>query len=219
MKRPYITLKFAQTLDGRIAARDGSSKWISGPKSRKFAHKLRAENDAILIGARTVLKDDPSLTVRLVKGKNPARIIIDGRLRTPLTARIVRNTSVARTIIVTTPSSPVRKRERLKEQGVEFIVLPASKDGNIDLIKIIRILYKKGIKKILVEGGSQVVTSFIKAGLGDRIIMILSPRILGKGIASIGDLGIPNIRDALQLRLKDVKRIGEDIVYIACISK
>jgi len=219
MKRPYITLKFAQTLDGRIAARDGSSKWISGPKSRRFAHKLRAENDGILVGARTVLKDDPSLTVRLVKGKNPVRIVIDRRLRTPLTARIVRNTSAARTIIVTSPSSPGRKREQLKRRGVEVIVLPASRGGNIDLRKIIRILYKKGIKKILVEGGNRVITSFIKAGLADKVVTITSPRILGRGIESVGDVGIGSIKGALKLRLKNIRRLGKDIICIAYISR
>jgi len=219
VKRPYITLKFAQTLDGRIAAGDGSSKWISGPESRKFTHKLRAENDGILVGVRTILADNPSLTVRLVRGKNPARIIIDGKLRTPLTARIVKDTKAAKTIIVTTPSSPGRKRKILEKRGVEFIVLPASKGGNIDLRKIIRILYKKGIKRILVEGGSRVITSFLKTGLVDTIIAILSPRILGKGIETVGDLGIRNIKGALRLRLKDIKRLGEDIIYIDYISR
>jgi riboflavin-specific deaminase-like protein len=219
MKKPYITLKFAQTLDGKIAAGDGSSRWISGPQSRKFTHKLRADSDAVLVGARTILADDPSLTVRLVKGRNPARVIIDGRLRTPLGARVVTDKNTARTIIVTAPSSSRAKRKRLKELGVEVIVLPASKGGNIDLRKIIRILYKKGIKKILIEGGSRVITSFLKAGLADRIVTVLSPKILGTGIESVGDMGIRNIKGALKVRLKDIKQFGEDIVYIAYISK
>ncbi|UCD54737.1 MAG: bifunctional diaminohydroxyphosphoribosylaminopyrimidine deaminase/5-amino-6-(5-phosphoribosylamino)uracil reductase RibD [Candidatus Omnitrophota bacterium] len=219
MKRPYITLKFAQTLDGRIAAQDGSSKWISGPESRKFSHKLRAENDGILVGVQTILADNPSLTVRLVKGRNPARIVIDPRLRIPLAARIMKDTKTAKTIIITTPTSPARKKERLKSRGVEFIVLPASKGGNIDLRKIIRILYKKGIKRILVEGGSRVITSFLKTGLTDMIITVLSPRILGKGIETVGDLGIRNIKGALKLRLKALKQLGEDIIYIAYISR
>ena len=219
MKKPYVTLKFAQTLDGKIAAIDGSSKWISSPESRKFTHKLRAKNDGILVGVGTILTDDPALTVRLVKGRTPARIVVDGRLRTPLGARVVRDKNTARTIIVTSSSSSQRKRGRLKELGVEIIVLPVSKGGNIDLRKIISILYKKGIKRILVEGGSRVITSFLKAGLADRIVMILSPKILGKGIESIGDIGIRNIKSALKLRLKDIKRIGEDIVCVGYVSR
>jgi len=219
MKRPYITLKFAQTLDGRIAARDGSSRWISGPKSLRFAHRLRSVNDAVLVGIRTVIADNPSLTVRLVRGKNPTRIIIDGKLRIPLTARLVKDANRVKTIIVTTHDASARKKEILRKKGVEFIVLPALKDGNIDLKEIIRILYKKDIKKILVEGGSRIITSFLKAGLADEVVMILSPKILGRGVETVGDLGIRNIKGALKLRLKDIKRLGEDIICIACASK
>ena len=215
MAGPYITIKFAQTLDGRIAARNGSSKWISAAKSRKFAHRLRAENDAILIGAKTVLKDNPSLTTRLVKGKNPTRIIIDGRLRIPLNARVVKKTKNIKTIIVTTSKAAKGKLKSLKKRGIEFIILPAAKSGDIDLKKIIRILYKKGIRKILVEGGSQIITSFLKAGLVDRIVAVVSPKISGKGIETVGDLKIRNIKGALKLRLKNIRRLGEDIIYTA----
>lgn len=219
MKRPYVTLKFAQTLDGRIAARDGSSKWISGPKSRIFTHKLRSDNDAVLVGVRTVAADNPSLTVRLVRRKSPARVIIDGKLRIPLTARILRNTNRVKTIIVTTPKAPEKKRKKLESQGVTFILLADSRSGNIDLRKIIGILYKKGIKKILVEGGSRIITSFLKAGLADRVVAILSPKILGKGIEAVGNLGISNIKGAIKLRLEDIKQAGKDIVYTAYITK
>ncbi|MGB2706238.1 MAG: bifunctional diaminohydroxyphosphoribosylaminopyrimidine deaminase/5-amino-6-(5-phosphoribosylamino)uracil reductase RibD [Candidatus Omnitrophota bacterium] len=215
MTKPYITVKFAQTLDGKIAAPDGSSKWISGPEARKFAHGLRARSDAVLVGIRTVLLDNPSLTTRLVKGKNPARVIIDRKLRVPLDARLVRETNLAKTIIITTPKAPIVKMKRLKAMGVEIIVLPASKGGDIDLRKIIRILYKKGIKKILVEGGSRVISSFLKARLADEVITVISPKILGRGTESVGDMGIKNIKNALGLRLKSVKRLGKDIIYTA----
>ena len=219
MKRPYITLKFAQTLDGRIAARDGSSKWISGPGSLKLAHKLRAENDGILIGAGTILQDNPSLTVRLIKGKNPARIIIDPKLRTPYAARIIKNTKIAKTIIVTARKAPKAKVAKFRQKGVEFVFLPLSKRGNVDLKKIIRILYRKGIKSILVEGGGRIITSFIKKGIVDKLIVIISPRILGKGKSSVGDLGIGNIKWALKLRIKSAKRLGKDVVYTAFLDK
>lgn len=215
MKKPFITLKFAQTLDARIAGRDSSSKWISSPASRKFTHKLRAKSDGILVGARTVLADDPSLTARLVKGKNPSRIVLDGRLHIPLTARVVKKGTG--TIVFTSFRAPKRKIKRLREEGVEVIVLPSSKDGNIDLKKIIRILYRKGIRSVLVEGGRSVITSFLKAALADRIVAVISPKILGKGIETVGDLGIRNIKDAFRLRLKNVKRLGKDIIYEASL--
>jgi len=213
MKRPYITLKFAQTLDGRIAAKDGSSKWISGPKARKFAHRLRAKNDAILVGAKTVLKDNPSLTTRFVKGKSPARIIIDGKLKISLNSTLVKTANRIRTIVVTSGSSPKKKMEKLKKKGIDLIALSASRSGNIDLRRIIRILSKKGIKSILVEGGSEILTSFIRLRLADNITVIISPKISGKGIEAIGDLGIQNIKKALSLKVNKIKRLGDDVIY------
>ncbi|OGW74656.1 MAG: hypothetical protein A2Z72_01025 [Omnitrophica bacterium RBG_13_46_9] len=219
MTRPYITLKFAQTIDGRIAARDGSSKWISCPESRKFAHRLRAENDGILVGVNTILKDDPSLTTRLVKGKSPARIIIDGKLRTPLGSRVVKSAKSVRTIVITTPKAPVRKIKTLERKGVKILIAPASKKDNVDIGGIVRILYRKGIKRLLVEGGGKTITSFIRSGLADRVFIIISPKILGSGVESIGDLGIYNIKSALKLRIKEIKRAGKDAIYRAYLKK
>lgn len=215
MKRPYITLKFAQTLDGKIAAEDKSSRWISGLPARRLTHKLRAECDAVLVGVNTVLEDDPSLTVRLVKGKNPARIVIDRRLRVPPRARVIRSAGRVRTIIITTPGAPKAKLEKLRRRKVEFLIAPVSMGGNIDIKRIIRILYRKGIRRILVEGGSKVNRSFLKAGLADRVVAVISPKILGSGLNSVADLGIRNIKAAVKLRPRSVKRLGNDIVYIA----
>jgi len=218
MKRPFITLKFVQTLDGRIAAEDGSSRWISGPSARKFSHKLRAGSDGILVGINTVLKDNSSLTTRLVKGKNPTRIVIDRNLRIPFSAKLLKGTSSAKTLIVTTNKASKKKINTLRRKGIDFIISPSSKRGNIDLTRIIRILYKKGIKRMLVEGGSGVLTSFLKKGYADRIFVIIAPKILGSGLQSINELGIRNIKKAIKLRLKTVKRIGEDIVYEASLK-
>lgn len=217
MKKPYITLKFAQTLDGRIAAQDGSSKWISGPQALKFAHRLRAENDAVLIGIQTVLTDDPALTVRLIKGKNPMRIVLDRRLRIPLDARLIKEANFFKTLIVTTQKAPKRKIEKLKRLGVECLILKARKGRSPDLRDVVSSIYKRGVKKLLVEGGSRIITSFLKSALADKIIVIISPKILGKAIDAVGDLGIDNIKGVLKLRFKDVKRFGEDIIYTAFI--
>ena len=214
MKRPYITLKFAQTLDGKIAAKDGSSKWISSSRARKFAHKLRATHDAILVGSKTVLKDNPSLTTRLFKGKNPVRVIIDRKLRTPLNSKIL-STRLAKTIIVTTKKAPQRKIEILKKRNIEFIISNTTKSGNINLSRLMNILYLRNIKSVLVEGGRKTIALFLKRGLANKIIIIISPKILGSGVESIDNLGITNIKSALKVRLKDIKRIGEDIIYTA----
>ena len=219
MKRPYVTLKFAQTLDGKIAAKDGSSKWISGPAARKFAHKLRAEADAILVGSGTALKDNPSLTTRLVKGKNSVRIIIDSRLRISSDSKLVKDAKHLKTIVVTTAKAPSNKIKILKKMGVELIIQKKSKHGGIDLNRIIRILYTRGIKKLLVEGGSEITTSFLRKGFADKLVMIISPKLLGDGIQSIGSLGIQSIKKVLKLNLKSVKRLGDDIVYEACLKK
>lgn len=217
MKTPYITLKFAQTLDGRIAAKDGSSKWISSFPARKFVHKLRAKSDAVLVGIGTILKDNPSLTTRLVKGKNPTRIVIDGKLRTPPSANVVKTAKKIKTIIVTTRKASQGKIKQLKKKGVEVIISTPAGSGNIDLKKVTRVLYKKGIKSILAEGGRGIATAFLRSGLVSKVIVIIAPKILGKGVEAIADLGITGIKGALKLRLKSVEKLGDDIIFTASL--
>ncbi|MCQ9207353.1 MAG: RibD family protein [Omnitrophica bacterium] len=211
MKRPYITLKFAQTLDGRIAARDGSSKWVSGTRSRELSHKLRAENDAILVGIRTVLADNPSLTVRHVKGKDPVRIILDSALRTPRASKVVKGAYRVKTIIACAGRKPGKKSALLEKKGVQIISC-ASKKGNVDLKKLVHILYKTGLRSILVEGGRGVITSFLAAGLADKIVAIISPKILGSGTESVGSLGINSMKGAVKLGFKSVRHLGDDVI-------
>jgi diaminohydroxyphosphoribosylaminopyrimidine deaminase / 5-amino-6-(5-phosphoribosylamino)uracil reductase len=215
MKRPFITIKFAQTLDGKIASSDGSSKWISSKESLKFAHRLRANNDAILVGIGTILSDDSKLTTRLMKGKNPIRVIIDRKLRVPSKAKILSLPDKDKTIIFTTKAASKNKIKELIKKGTEIIVLPVKGQGHIDLRGIIRILYKKGIRNILVEGGSSIITSFIKERLADRLVSVISPKIIGKGISFINDIGITNIKHALQLKPGKIKKVGKDIIYVA----
>jgi diaminohydroxyphosphoribosylaminopyrimidine deaminase/5-amino-6-(5-phosphoribosylamino)uracil reductase len=213
-KRPYVTLKFAQTVDGKIAAGDGSSRWISSPQSRTFAHRLRARHDGILVGVRTVIADDPSLTVRRARGKHPVRVVLDRRLRIPQNAKIVKNARSIPTIIITAPGAPRKKRHALIAKGTDVIVMP----GDIDLAGILRILYKKGIRRLLVEGGRRVITSFIKSKLADTITVIIAPKILGDGIPGIGSLGIGTIGKALKLKVKRRILSGCDTILITRLS-
>ena len=219
MKRPYITIKFAQTLDGKIAAVDGSSRWISSPESRKFAHRLRAENDAVLVGIGTVLKDDPSLTARLAKGRNPARVILDSKLRTPFNSKIAKKARSTKTIIITGKNTPGRKIRKFEKKGIKFLISSNPKRGNISIDAAIRLLYKNGMKKILVEGGRDIITSFLRAGLADRIIAVISPKILGNGKESIGELGIKNIKGALKIKPEKIIKAGGDLIYTALVKK
>lgn len=211
-KIPFVTLKFAQTLDGRIAGSTGHSRWISSASSLRFAHKLRSIHDAILVGAGTVLQDDPDLTVRLVRGRNPVRIVVDSRLRTPLKARILENQDKTKTIIATTFQASREKRARLEEMGIE--ILPIGEDNNhrVNLAKLFAALGKRNISSILVEGGAEIITSALKDRLADRVIMIIAPKIMGKGIEAVGDLGSKIAADALRLSCKRVSRQGDDII-------
>jgi len=215
MKRPKITIKFAQTLDGKIAAKDGSSRWISGPIARRFAHRLRTKHDAVLVGIGTVLSDNPLLTTRLIKGKNPVRIVIDKNLRIPLCSDILKNQKKVHTVIFAASGVAKRKAESLRLKGAEVIFLPLSGRGHIDLARIIRILYSKNIRSLLVEGGSRTIGGFIKAGLVDKLVAIIAPKILGDGIGPVSGMRINNINSALKMVPERIKRAGDDIIYYA----
>lgn len=207
---PFVTVKFAQTLDGRIATATGDSKWLSGEKFRKLAHKLRATHDAVLVGIDTVLADDPELTVRLVKGRNPTRVILDSRLRIPLKAKVL--TPSARTIIATTPRADEKKLSRLQTKGAEVIVVAADEHGDIDLKELLKGLAAREISSVLVEGGGGVITSFLRRKLVDRMVVAITPKLMGKGIEAVGELDIKEVRQALKLNFQKVYRVGEDVV-------
>jgi diaminohydroxyphosphoribosylaminopyrimidine deaminase/5-amino-6-(5-phosphoribosylamino)uracil reductase len=210
--RPFITIKYAQTLDGRIATLTGNSQWISSAKARKYTHQLRAWHDAVLVGAGTVIKDNPELTVRLVRGRNPLRIIVDANLRIPLEAKILQNVAQAKTIIATTKDKASALSKKIAKTGAEIMTVAADKNGNVDLAKLFKALALRGISSVLVEGGAQIITSVLKGNLADRLMMIIAPKIIGKGIEAIGDLQIRNMESAKILSIQKVKKIGPDIL-------
>ncbi len=212
---PYVTLKWAQTLDGRIATAKGSSRWIASPPSLKLAHRLRAVNDAILVGAGTVLKDDPELTTRLVRGRNPLRIVLDSKLRTPLNAKVLKDRDKAKTLVAATPRAPAPKLAALKKMGVEVLTVPPDKDDRIDLKKLLKVLGERDVASLLVEGGGEVITSFLRLGMADKVVVIIAPKILGKGTDSVSDLNITDLAKAYKLTFDKVYRSGEDIVVEA----
>jgi diaminohydroxyphosphoribosylaminopyrimidine deaminase/5-amino-6-(5-phosphoribosylamino)uracil reductase len=216
---PFVTLKFAQTLDGRIATADGHSRWISSPASLKFAHTLRAVHDGILVGSGTLSKDDPELTVRLVGGRNPVRIIVDTRLRLPLHARALQDQDRARTIIGTTDAASPHKRAALAQMGIETILVDRDRHGHVDLHKLLIELGKRDISSVLVEGGARVITSVLLQRLADRIIVVIAPKVVGTGIEAIGNLGIRSMDDAMKISVRKVTRKGGDLILDGQIQK
>ena len=211
-KLPFVTIKYAQTLDGRIATARGDSQWISSAPSLKFTHKLRAQHDAILVGAGTVIKDNPELTVRLVRGRNPLRIIVDSSLRIPPKSKVLQNLSRNKTIIATIKKASDPHFQKLTELGAEVITVAADKQENVDLKKLLKILAKRNISSILVEGGAQIITSILINDLANRMVTVIAPKILGKGIEAVGDLKISNLDLAKILSIRKIARSGDDII-------
>ena len=207
--RPFVTLKLAATLDGRIAAVGGDSQWISSPESRELVHRWRREADAVMVGAATVLADNPRLTCRTAGGRDPARVIIDGRLRSPAKAKVFRQRSSAPTILVTTPAN--RSRAELNYAGhkgarsIVEIVTAKSTAGKIDLGDLMRQFGRRGWSKILLEGGAHLAGAALAAGIVDRVALFLAPKILRRGPA--GDRGFDV---ALHPQLDSARRVTRD---------
>jgi len=216
---PFVTVKFAQSLDGRIAASSGDSRWISSPPSLRLAHRLRSYHDAVLVGVGTVLADNPQLTVRLVRGRNPKRIVLDSRLRLPLDAALLSSQESAPTFIATTPAADSKKVAALSRLGIEVLKIPPDAAGKVDISELLKALAQRQISSVLVEGGAETITSFLRQGLVDRLVAIVAPKILGKGTDSVGDLNITDVSRALKLDFIKSYRSGDDLVVEAKINR
>jgi diaminohydroxyphosphoribosylaminopyrimidine deaminase/5-amino-6-(5-phosphoribosylamino)uracil reductase len=211
--RPFVTLSYAQTLDGRLATSTGSSQWISAPESLRFSHELRAEHDAIMVGVGTVCVDDPRLTVRLAAGRDPLRVVVDSTLRTPLTAAVLANGAAPGTVLAVTDSAPSAKRDRVRALGATVLCLPTDAGGRVDLFALLTVLRQLGVGSVLVEGGAQMITALLKARLIDRLVVCVAPKILGAGIEAAGDLGIRELAQSLLVADTWVTRCGADVVF------
>jgi len=210
---PYITIKYAQTLDGRIATKSGDSQWISSEASRRYVHRLRSINGGIMVGAGTVAADNPQLTVRHVRGKNPFRIIVDSKLRIPIKSSVLADANAHLTIIAITSAAPAAKIEAVKKLGVEVLVVNKERTGRVSLNDLLRKLAKREIMSVLVEGGSEIITSLLKAGLVDKMIIPIAPKIVGKGLEAIGDLNINKINKAIRFSSFKTMKKGDDIIF------
>lgn len=209
--RPRVTLKLATSLDGRIAAADGSSRWVTGPGARRDGHRLRAESDAVLVGSGTVLADDPLLTVRLRgwSGSQPLRIVLDADGKVPAERAIFDRS--ARTIVATTAKSVGSANRDDWHRVAEILEVPAH-DGRVDLRALLAELGTRGINDLLVEGGATLAGAFVEARLVDRFVVYVAPKLLGAhGLPAIGGLVIGSIDQAIDLKFTSIRRVGADL--------
>jgi diaminohydroxyphosphoribosylaminopyrimidine deaminase / 5-amino-6-(5-phosphoribosylamino)uracil reductase len=217
-RRPFVTLKSAITLDGKIATRTGASQWITGELARQEGHRLRHAADAILVGIGTVLHDDPQLTTRLPdqQGRNPLRVIVDSTLRVPLQAQVTNVASDRRTLIVTTARAPVAHSEALRTRGVEVVCLPAYDNGRVDLEALCRYLGERGVAGVLVEGGATLSATLLRRRLVDKVLLFVAPKIIGgDGISVVGPCGVETMEQVISLRDMVSQRLGNDVLLEA----
>jgi diaminohydroxyphosphoribosylaminopyrimidine deaminase/5-amino-6-(5-phosphoribosylamino)uracil reductase len=209
----YPTVTFAQSLDGRIATLTGQSQWISSDRTRRLAHRLRRDHDGILVGIGTVRKDDPELTCRLVRGKSPTRVVLDSKLSIPPESKLVKTACRVPTIVICSPEADQNRVEGLRSAGLVVAEVHDDGQGNLDIHEVLQFLASKGLKSLLIEGGSSVITSFLRAGLVARLVVVTAPILIGVGIPCIGDLGVRNLREAHRFKGVRVRRRGRDLVW------
>jgi diaminohydroxyphosphoribosylaminopyrimidine deaminase/5-amino-6-(5-phosphoribosylamino)uracil reductase len=212
-KLPFVTLKIAQTLDGKIATSSGESRWITGEKARQAGHRLRDECDAILVGINTVLKDNPSLTTRIPKGRDPVRVVVDSSLRIPFDAKILTQKSNARTIVATLQGAPKNKIKKIQDAGAQALTVKGA-HGRVDLRDLMKKLGKQDIMSVVIEGGAEINAAALKGGLVDKVVMFLAPLLMTgtNSLCSIGGSSPAKLRQALKLRNVSAKFIGEDLM-------
>ncbi len=214
--RPLVTLKLAATLDGKIATATGESRWITGETARQRAHWLRATHDAVMVGVNTVVADDPLLTCRLpgIEARNPVRIVVDGALRLPLTAKLVAEAKDVPTWIVHRHGVDHARCQAFLDCGVELIEVPVGKSsGELDLGVALAELGKRGLTRILAEGGARLAGALLEAGLVDRLAWFHAPRLLGgDALPAIEAIGVTTLAAAPRFRRLALEELGEDVL-------
>lgn len=219
-KKPFIVLKAAMTLDGKIATATGQSKWITNETSRAYGYKLRDIYDGIMVGINTVIEDNPMLTARVDGGKNPIRIVVDSSLKIDINANVVQDKS-AKTIIATTDKADKDKILKLQAQDVDVIVVDKDKNDKVDIEKLLDILGQQNICSILVEGGATLSGSFVTKKLVDKVYFFIAPKIIGGKEAKtpVAGTGILNLQEALALKDIQIEKLEEDILIIGRVDK
>ncbi|CAN5668357.1 bifunctional diaminohydroxyphosphoribosylaminopyrimidine deaminase/5-amino-6-(5-phosphoribosylamino)uracil reductase RibD [soil metagenome] len=211
--RPFVHLKLATTLDGRIAASGGDSRWVTGEDARSRAHGLRAEAGAVLVGANTVRTDDPMLTPRDLPLRPPriTRVVMDPNLTTSPESKLARSTEEAPVVVFSTEPALDGREKVLERSGVEVVAAPGSEEG-MDLHFVLEELGGRGIKGLLVEGGGETATRFVRHGLADKMTLFYAPKILGaEGVPMIGALRATKVAESLQFSVSEVEKVGTDV--------
>ena len=215
---PFVSVKFAMSLDGKIATSTGDSKWVSGEKSRNLVQKMRRETDAILVGINTVLADDPQLTARDLNGeplaRQPLRVVLDSHCRTPPTARILGQPGT--TLIATLQNPPKSRTDQLGNFGTEILSLPMGQDGHVSVEALLAELGRRGVVSLLVEGGGTVLGSLFDRGLVDKVFAFVAPLVVGgSGAASpVGGQGVEHMAQALKIERTSMRGIGSDWLVV-----
>ncbi|MFN2615185.1 MAG: bifunctional diaminohydroxyphosphoribosylaminopyrimidine deaminase/5-amino-6-(5-phosphoribosylamino)uracil reductase RibD [Actinomycetota bacterium] len=210
-RRPFVTLKLAMSIDGRVAAADGSSRWITGEAARLDAHRERARADAVLVGVGTVLADDPALTCRVrgYKGPQPLRVVLDSSARTPRDASLL--SDEAPTLIATSAKATEEAAEELRARGADVVRFP-TRDGRVDIAAVLDELGRRDVCELLAEGGPAVAGELVELRAVDRYVFYVAPKVIGQvGLAAIAGVIAPSITDARALEITSVRRIGNDI--------
>ncbi|HEY7875044.1 MAG TPA: RibD family protein, partial [Actinomycetota bacterium] len=209
--RPLVSLKLALSLDGRLAAPDGSARWITGQAARARVHARRLEADAVMTGSGTVLADDPELTVRAVAAeRQPTRVILDARGRVPVDRKMF--SLPGETVVVTTEASGHDTQVSWKEVGAEVLLLPHARDGGVDLQALLDAFGRRGWHELYVEAGATLASSLLRAGVVDRLELHYGPLVLGAGGPDVGDVGVDAITSAPRWTVVSVEHLGDDVI-------
>ncbi len=212
-QRPLVTLKLATTLDGRIATKSGESQWITGAPARERAHLLRATHDAIMVGGGTALLDDPRLDVRLpgLETRSPTRVVLDGRLRLPLTHDLVLRAGEQPTLLVTRDDAAAERLKAYRSAGLEVARVPPDESGRVDLKRALAVLAERGTTRLLVEGGGELAAALLRADLVDRLACFRAPKLIGgDGVSAAAGFGLEHLDEAPRFRLESGQSLGED---------
>lgn len=218
--RPYVTAKYAMTLDGKTATRTGDSKWISGPASRQLAHQLRDQHDAVMVGSRTLALDDPQLTTRgICGGRDPIRVVLDPRGEISASARVLDGASAAPTWVICGEAAAGQVRARLSERD-DVIALPSGPNGRLAVSEILSALAQREVMTLLVEGGGETAAGLFEAGQVDRVVAFVAPLLSGGRAAAtpLGGLGVETISQGSRLTNVTVRRVGQDLVVFGRVE-
>jgi len=216
--RPFVTWKAAVSLDGRIATRTGDSRWVTSERARDLGRRLRDTHDAILVGARTVCVDDPLLTTRRRGGRDPVRVVVDGRLEMPPTARMLHSGSPAPTLVFCAERAPQGREEPLRASGAEVIRLPAT-GGRVDPAALLASLLQRDILSVLIEGGGETAASFLEGGLVDKVVFFVAPLLVGgrDAVPVLGGTGVARMAEAMRLKDVTYRRLGDEMMVVGYV--